>query len=198
MIVGITGGIGSGKTICAEIFEELEIPVYYSDQRAKELMVTDLNLITSIKLLFGEESYTEDGRLNRKYIAGLIFNDESMLKEMNKLVHPAVRADFLNWGRQQLKSAPYIMQESALLYETGSYRLFDKVIVVDAPIDIRIRRVMERDSVTEEQVLARMSKQLPSEEKREKADYIIENDGRHSIIRQIIEIHMDLLSNKNS
>ena len=171
MIVGITGGIGAGKSICTYIFEELGIPAYSSDQRAKSLMITDQAIIDGITQLFGEESYLEDGTLNRSHLSNLIFKDSALLKSMNEIVHPAVRKDFMDWAMDNLQRAPYVIQESALLFETGSYKIFSKTILVDAPVELRISRVMARDLSTREQVMDRMSKQLPSAEKRKLADY---------------------------
>lgn len=201
MIIGLTGGIGSGKTLCAKIFEELGVPVYYSDERAKRIMIENEKVIQAISQLLGQDAYQTNGLLNREYIASKIFSDEALLSQMNGIVHPAVRDDFMAWGAQQLKSNSYIMQESALMYETGSYRLFDKIILVDAPVEIRISRVMKRDSTTRENVLSRMSKQLPSKDKRQKADFIIENDGQQPIIPQVINLHhviVELLSSRAS
>lgn len=195
MIIGITGGIGSGKTYCARIFEEIGIPVYYSDDRAKQLMITSESVINAIKELLGDQAYAADGSLDRAYIASQIFSDKEKLSRMNAIVHPAVRDDFMQWGAEQLKTHAYILQESALMYETGSYKLFSKVIVVDAPIDVRIKRVISRDNTSAADVQARIDKQLPSAEKREKADYIIENDGIQPIIPQVIAIHRELLNN---
>ena len=190
--IGLTGGIGSGKTTCAHIFEALGIPVYYSDARAKAIMNTDNDLITLLKEAFGEESYLSDGSLNRGYLSRLIFQDNSNIAKINAIVHPAVRNDFIKWCSENAQYQ-YVLQESALLFETGSYKSFDKNILVDASEEIRIDRVVKRDTISADQVRERMSKQLPSSEKRKLADYLIENDGNHGLIKQVIEIHLSIL-----
>jgi len=193
MIVGITGGIASGKTYCAGIFESLGVPVYYSDYRAKQIMIENTDVIQDITTLFGAESYLSDGSLNRKHLSSQIFNNKKLLQKMNAIVHPAVRNDFIAWGLSQLKENLYVIQESALSIETGSYKLMDKLIVVDAPKQERIRRVIDRDGATKDEVIKRMNNQLPSAEKRKVADYIIDNYEDPKIISKVLAIHFDLL-----
>lgn len=190
--IGITGGIGSGKTTCCRIFETLGIPAYYADSRAKKLMTSDKILKTQIKELLGKEAYFRNGRLNRKYIGSQIFHNKALLKKMNQLVHPAVGRDVINWAGQQ--DAPYIMYEAALLVENGSYKNFTKLVVVSCPEKERIRRVMERDDVDAKDVKARMKNQLPEKKKLAVADYVIVNDGVEMIIPQIIKIHGEILA----
>ncbi len=160
-------------------------PVYSSDQRAKELMHEDQALISSLKKLFGEEAYLNSD-LNRSYIAAQIFQDDSKRIAMNNLVHPAVRADFKNWVEQQ--KSPLIFQESALLFETGNYRSFDTIILVSAPKEVRMKRVKERDQLTDEQVQSRFNAQMPEEEKMKLTDTIIHNDGNQLLVPQILEL----------
>lgn len=191
--VGLTGGIGSGKTFCADIFREIGIPVYESDSEAKKLMISDSSIQNGLINLFGKEVYHEDGSLNRKLLGSKIFQDESLRESVNQIVHPAVRNDFSKWAEEQTK-APYVIQESALLYEIGAEKFFDAMIVVDAPIDIRIERVMARDQITREEVLHRIKSQMPASEKKVKADYIIVNDHDTPLIRQIIEAHLAISS----
>ncbi len=191
--IGITGGIGSGKTTVCKIFETLGIPIYYADDRAKFLMVTDAKLIEDIKNVFGDDAYLEDGSLNRSHIAKLAFNDRSLLNQLNGLVHPAVRKDTQNWANQQV-GHPYILKEAALHFETGGYKLMDKMITVFAPKEMRIQRVLQRDSVTRQEVEARIDKQLPDEKKMELADFIIYNDGSKSLIQQVLEVHRQLIT----
>lgn len=193
MIVGITGGIASGKTYCARVFESLGVPVYYSDYRAKQIMIDNKDVIKAVKAIFGDESYYGDGTLNRKHLSSQIFSNKDLLKKMNSIVHPAVRNDFFEWGQVQLQENPYIIQESALTVETGSYKMMDKLIVVDAPEQERIRRVMHRDDATQEEVIKRMGNQLPSAAKRKVADYIIDNHEDPKIIARVLSIHFDLL-----
>ncbi|MDF3028563.1 MAG: Dephospho-CoA kinase [Fluviicola sp.] len=183
--IGITGGIGSGKSIVSRILQLMGYPVYSSDQRAKEIMQEDQPLIADLKKLFGEEAY-QDSNLNRPYIAAQIFRDDSKRTAMNELVHPAVRADFQNWVKQQ--KSPVVFQESALLFETGSYKLFDGVILVSAPEEVRMKRVKERDQLSDQQVQARFNAQMPEEEKMKLTDLVIQNDGNHLLVPQILNL----------
>lgn len=190
--VGITGGIGSGKTTVCRIFEVLGIPVYYADDRAKTLMVEDPDLRDGIRQLFGQEAYRHDGTLNRTYIAQRAFSDQTLLTKLNELVHPAVWRDGEAWQKAHTY-APYTLKEAALLFESGGHQLLDCIIVVAAPDAMRIKRVMKRDGVSQDEVKARMNKQLPQSEKIERADYLIQNDGSHSLIQQVLTIHRALL-----
>jgi len=160
-------------------------PVYSSDQRAKDLMAEDQSLITGLKNLFGEAAYT-NSILNRPYIATQIFQDDAKRIAMNNLVHPAVRADFQNWIKYQ--NSPILFQESALLFETGNYQSFDAVVLVTAPEEVRMQRIKERDSLTDEQVQARFDAQLSEEEKMKLTNYIIYNDGNHLLVPQILDL----------
>lgn len=189
--IGITGGIGSGKTTVCQIFASLGIPVYYADDRAKWLMGNDPQLIATLKDAFGEKTYTEQGTLDRAYLAELVFNNQEQLDILNSIVHPAVREDGIRWDEQH-QDTPYTLREAALLYESGIYQLLDQIITVTAPEALRIQRVMERDGLREEQVKARMDKQWPEEKKVALADFVIHNDGQHSLIRQVFQIHQQL------
>lgn len=196
--VGITGGIGSGKSTVCKYFEQLGIPVYYADDRAKWLMKNNLKVVEALKANFGEEVYTEAGELNRTYLANIIFNDQSKLEIVNSIVHPAVFEDGAQWQEEQAKKGvPYSMKEAALLFESGSYKSLDKIIVVTAPTDVRIQRVMKRDNTTEEAVRARMAKQLPEEEKLKKADFVIQNIDIQDLSQQIRRIHYQLTTKTN-
>ncbi|MCS4433970.1 dephospho-CoA kinase [Aquiflexum gelatinilyticum] len=193
ILVGITGGIGSGKSTVARIFSILGIPVYYADDRAKWLMANDEALKEQIKDNFGQESYSEAGVLNRAFLASQVFSDEEKVKIINGLVHPAVKADFENWANAQ--TAPYVLKEAALLFETGSYKDLDKVINVSSPIRIRISRVLMRDPHrNEKQVNDIIDKQLPDEEKNKLADFVIKNTDNKLLIPQVMEIHHQLLN----
>ncbi|MGK0387606.1 MAG: dephospho-CoA kinase [Maribacter sp.] len=192
MKVGITGGIGSGKTTVCRIFELLGIPVYYADDRAKWLMKHDPKLIEGIQSLLGTSAYFDDGELNRPYMASIIFNDKAKLEQMNTMVHPAVWMDGEKWN-QEHKAAPYTLKEAALLYETGGYQLMDQMITIFANKKVRLKRVMSRDNATRQEVFARMDKQMPNLEKARRADFVIKNDGKHLIIRQVLEVHQKLL-----
>ncbi len=193
--VGITGGIGSGKSTVCRIFEVLGIPVYYADDRAKWLMTNHQDLIKDIKQLLGEESYLENGALNRQYIANIIFNDKSKLEKMNALVHPRVWMDGNEWNKAQ-KNVPYTLKEAALLFETGGYQLLDKMICVHTPKEIRLARVMKRDHSNEEDVRARMDKQMDDGKKIELSDFVIHNYGNQSLIQQVLDIHRQLTLHK--
>lgn len=189
--VGITGGIGVGKTTVCRIFETLGIPVYYADDRAKRIMTGNKSVKAKIIQTFGNQAYYRNGRLNRKFIGGRIFEDKKLLKQMNSIVHPAVFADAHSWVQSQ-KNVPYVLQEAALLVESGRFRLFDKLIVVTAPEALKIQRVRKRDRKTIAQIKAIVAKQIPDEEKVEVADFLIRNDGQHSLIHQVIQIHKTL------
>lgn len=190
--IGITGGIGSGKTTVCKIFESLNIPVYYADDRAKALMTENPALVDSIKNLLGDEAYLEDGALNRKHVANVVFNDAQKLQQLNSLVHPAVAKDGINWNNAQ-QSVPYTLKEAALLIESGSYKALDFLITVWAPKETRIQRVLQRDQATRQEVEARINKQLPEIEKLKTADFVIINDGKKSLVQQVANLHRYLI-----
>ena len=192
MKIGITGNIGSGKSTVCKIFETMNIPIYYADLEAKRLMVEDANVREKIKLLFGLKAYTEDGTLNKEYISSIVFNNPQMLTRLNYIVHPAVRNDSARWAKMH-KKALYTLKEAALLYESESHIDLDKIIVVSAPLETRIERVMKRDAVDRASVIARDNKQMSEAEKIERADYLIINDGKHSLVHQVQKIHKQLL-----
>lgn len=192
--IGITGGIGSGKTTICRVFETLGIPVFYADTVAKQIMVSDDILVKGLKEAFGTESYTTEGVLNNKHIAGIVFNNAQQLAKLNELVHPAVFRAFDNWVKQVPSSVPYILKEAALLFESGSYKMCDRNILVIAPEETRLQRVMLRDGITAEQVKARMDKQLPDEEKIKLADHIIYNNETESLIIQVTRLHQLFLN----
>ena len=192
--VGITGGIGSGKTTVCKVFEVLGIPVFYADTEAKNMMVEDELLIEAIKLTFGEESYFEDRKLNNKHIAGIVFNNEAELAKLNALVHPAVFRAFDRWEANVNPKASYTLKEAALLFESGSYRMCDTTILVTAATDVKINRVMQRDNSTAEQVKARMDKQMSDAEKAKMANHFIMNDETNSIIEQVLALHKEFLN----
>lgn len=191
--VGITGGIGSGKTTVCMVFEVLGIPVFYADTVAKEIMVTDQLLVAGVKSAFGEESYALEGKLNNKHLAGIVFNNEAELAKLNALVHPAVFRAFEEWVKQIDQKVPYILKEAALLFESGSYKMCDTSILVTAPLSMKLERVMHRDQVSAEQVKARMDKQWSDEDKAKKADHFMMNDEKNSIIEQVLTLHKQFL-----
>lgn len=190
--IGITGGIGSGKTTVCRIFAEMDIPVYYADDRAKELMVNNLEVVTKLKALFGKNAYLNDGSLNRQHISNIVFSNKEMLEKLNAIVHPAVHEDGIAWQKAQ-KNVPYTLKEAALLFEAGSYKALDKMITVFAPKEIRLERVVARDQTTRAAVEARMDKQMDDLKKMHLADYVIFNDGKHPLIPQIHRLHRRLM-----
>jgi len=192
LTIGITGNIGSGKTTVSRLFELLGIPVFYADEEAKKVMTTDIQLIAGITQTFGTEAYFADGRLNRKYIAGIVFNQESELQKLNTLVHPAVFRAFDAWVLKQ-EQAPYVLKEAAVLFESGSYKDCDYTIIVTAPTSMRIARVMQRDGITEAEAQSRNNKQMPEEHKQALASFVLCNDNSRLLIPQILALHEELL-----
>lgn len=185
--IGITGGIGSGKTTVAKLFEQLGVPVYYADSETRLLQNTDAALRAEISAAFGTEAYLPDGTLNRAYIAGIVFSNKEALRTINAIVHPAVARHFEQWCNQH-NSSSYILKEAAILFESGSDKGLDGVIVVTAAEEIRIQRVMQRDQISEAEVRKRMANQWPESEKLKRAKWIIRNDGT-PLEPQIEELH---------
>ncbi|WP_179413595.1 dephospho-CoA kinase [Mucilaginibacter sp. E4BP6] len=190
--IGITGNIGSGKTTVSKIFEVLGIPVFYADDEAKKVMVDDDILVNELKQTFGSESYFEDGTLNRKHIAGIVFNNEAELKKLNAIVHPAVFRAFDNWV-PRFKNAPYVLKEAALLFESSSYKMCDKSIMVTSPLELRIERVILRDGLSRDEILNREARQFSEEKKLQLADYAIKNDNTELVIPQVLALHKQFL-----
>ncbi|GAB3010429.1 dephospho-CoA kinase [uncultured Cyclobacterium sp.] len=196
LLVGISGGIGAGKTLISKIFSLLDLPVYNADERAKWLMIYHQTLKKNISKEFGEESYDKDGGLNRSYLANIIFSDPEKTSRINELVHPVVGEDFKRWADSQ--HTAYVLKEAALLFETGSYKSLDATIHVTASESIRIERVKSRDpqrSTT--QIRQIIQKQFTDKEKNKLADFLITNDESTLVIPQIIKIHEHLLSRAN-
>lgn len=192
--IGITGGIGSGKSLVCRIFACLGIPVYDADSHAKNLMTTDGILISNIKKEFGELSYNTDGSLNRKYLSSTVFNDTHKLEKLNSLVHPRVAHNYAEWLSEH-NHHPYVVKEAALLYEAGSYKLLDRIIVVTAPDELRIERVSKRDPHRSvEQIRAIIEQQMPQVEKMKRADFVVVNDETTLLIPQVLGLHAAFLS----
>lgn len=189
--IGLTGGIGSGKSTVAKVFEVLGIPVYYADDAAKRLMNADEELKEKIKLQFGESVYT-DGNLNKKLLSNIVFNDPEKLEILNSLVHPATLKDAALWMKQQ--SSSYAIKEAALIFESGAHEQLDYVIGVTAPAPLRILRTMQRDGITREEVIVRMDKQMDETIKMKLCDFIIKNDEQEMLMPQVLELHNKLLS----
>lgn len=189
--VGLTGGIGSGKSVVARIFENLGVPVYYADQAAKALYIKDPELKKAVIENFGEEAYV-NGELNRKYISSIIFSSPEKLELLNSIVHPATIRDAERWLSAQ--TTPYAVKEAALIFESGSHRDLDLVIGVFAPAYLRIKRVMDRDSISEVEIRKRMDNQIEDRIKMKLCDFIIHNDEKQLLIPQVLEIHKKILS----
>jgi len=194
-LIGLTGGIGSGKTTVASIFNTLGIPVYDSDFRAKHLMNSEADIKEQIITLFGKEAYTPANELNRHYIASRVFSDQTQLEQLNAIVHPAVYKDLLAWSKEHNQvSSPYLIQESAILFEENLTRRLNAIILVVAPEELRIERTMSRDNVTRDEVLKRIKLQWPDEKKIPASDYVIYNDGERPLIDQARDIDLMIRS----
>ncbi len=187
--VGITGGIGAGKSIICKVFQSLGIPIYDADSNAKLLMTEDKDLVEAIKKNFGDEAYLSDKQLNRKFIAGKVFGNNKQLTLLNSLVHPAVGLHYKKWVESHT-GKPYVIKEAALLFESDSYKMLDKIITVEAPTNIRMNRVLFRDAHrTAKDVQAIIDNQLTDIERNKKADFVITNDDKTTVIPQVIKLH---------
>jgi dephospho-CoA kinase len=189
--VGLTGGIGSGKSTVAKIFESLGIPVYYADDAAKLIMNTDEELKASLIKTFGDEVY-KDGRLDRPWLASIVFADKEKLAILNSLTHPATIRDADRWMEKQ--TSAYTLKEAALLFESRANEHLDHIIGVYAPRELRIKRVMSRDNITEDEVLKRLNRQMNEEEKMKRCDSIITNDEKQPVIQQVLTLHQKFLA----
>jgi len=192
--IGLTGGIGSGKTTVAQIFEVLAIPVYYADQAARDLMNNNADLKERIISAFGYQSYKE-GKLDRAYIGNLVFGDDQKLDLLNSIVHPATIKDAEEWMGKQ--TTPYAIKEAAIIFETGLEKYFDFIIGVSAPQPLRIQRVIDRDHSTAENILQRIQQQMDESEKISRCDFVIHNDGTDTLLPQVLAIHKTLLAKAN-
>lgn len=190
MTVGLTGGIGTGKSTVGKLFQVLGVPVYNSDDRAKEMYFLP-EVKEKVIALLGNEAYQADGSLNRAYVSQKIFSDSSLLSKINGIIHPAVEKDFAAF-KEEHKSHRYIIKETALLFETGLYKKVDKIILVMAPLEERLKRVMQRDKSSREDVLKRISHQMPDEEKQPISDFVIDNNETEGLIPQVLAIHQKL------
>jgi dephospho-CoA kinase len=193
LLVAITGGIGSGKTTVAKIFEKLGVPIYIADVHAKKVMSDDQELVNSIKNHFGSQSYN-NGELNRAYLSKTVFENKSKLEQLNSIVHPAVRKDFKEWVKTQ--KHPYIIYESALIFEQNQQDNFDEIILVTAPEELRIKRVKERSNLSENDIKKRIHKQMPDNLKKESVKYIIENVKKDDLKDVVYRINNKII-NKN-
>ncbi len=191
MKIGVTGGIGSGKTVVCNIFEHLGVPVYVADRRARELMESSEEIRSRLTELLGYSIYKE-GHLDRPRLARAIFSDEGIRSRVNAIVHPVVFRDFETWA-SSYHDKPYVIQEAAILFESGADAFLDGVINVYAPVEVRIARVMQRDSITREAVRARMRSQMSERERQQRAGHTIVNDGRRMVVPQVVRIHERLV-----
>lgn len=191
MIVGLTGGIGSGKSTVAQMFSELGVPVYNADKEAKKLMASSKKIKSEIIRLLGERAF-QNNRLDTEFIAGKVFTDKEALKKLNNIVHPAVREHFQNWAKRQ--RSPYVIQENAIIFENSSQDNYDRVVLVIAPLELRMDRVLKRDATTEEKVAERIKNQLKDDEKEKLADFVIENLEIEMTRSKVFEIHGQLLN----
>jgi dephospho-CoA kinase len=192
IIVGLTGGIGSGKTYIAQKFQTLGIPIYNSDTRARELMMLDNELIENLKNLFGPGVYSNQ-KLNKAFIAEQIFKDQQLLQKMNQLVHPKVQNDFELWCKQHT-AAPFVIKEAAILIESGAYKQCNYIIVILAPKTLRMERVMNRDNMSHEQFVNILNNQLSDKERLEFANFTIRNDGTEELDQKVYELYQQIVS----
>lgn len=189
--IGLTGGIGSGKSTVAKIFEVLGIPVYYADDAAKTLMNTDPALKEAIIKNFGAQAYSNH-QLNRSYLASIVFTNKEKLELLNSLTHPATIQAANEWIRRQ--TSPYIIKEAALLFESGADKQLDHVMGVSAPLALRVKRVMERDGLSKEAILQRINRQMNEEEKLKRCDFVIINDETQLVLPQALELHKKFIA----
>lgn len=188
--IGLTGGIGSGKSFIADIFQKLGVPVYNSDIRAKHISDNDSFVRRKIVSLLGQNAY-QNGILNRQYLGGMVFDNPDLLDSLNDIIHPAVEADFIKWCSDK-NEHDYVLKEAAILFETGSYKRLDSTVLVVAPEGTRIKRVQKRDNLDTNSIQKRIDKQWSDQDKEKMADYIINNDGKTLVLPQIIHIHTSI------
>lgn len=193
MVVGITGGIGSGKSIVCRLFGCLNIPVYDADSRAKWLTNHDPEIRKNVTALLGEDSYTASGEYNRPFVASQVFGNADLLAKLNNIIHPAVQQDTDSWIKKH-SHYPYLIKEAALMNKAGHHNNLDYVIVVDAPVDLRVKRVLVRDNRSEEEIRNIIARQVSDDERRQIADFIVHNDEDSALIPQILALHQNLLS----
>lgn len=189
--VGLTGGIGSGKTLIGEIFKRFGIPIFNADTEAKNILNSDIDVITKMKKHFGDDIYNENS-IDKKKLASIIFNDKNAIELVNSIVHPKVRDYFFNWADGQ-KESPYVIEEAAILFESNAYKELDVTINIHADELSRINRVIERDNTTIDAVKNRMKNQLTDDERIRLADYTIYNDGNQMVLPQVLDIHDKIL-----
>lgn len=190
-IIGITGGIGAGKSVVAKVFSVLGIPVFDADSAAKTIVVSNQKLKDSIIELLGNEAYINN-IYNRNFVAGKVFKDPVLLEKLNSLIHPAVRLYAAEWAIKQ-KNSPYLLYEAALMNAAGKGNIFDKIIVVNSPLPLRINRIKVRDNRTDKEISAIIDKQISDTERLKFADYVIENDESTGLIDQVLTVHQNIM-----
>jgi dephospho-CoA kinase len=194
-VIGLTGGIGSGKSTVAAMFAELGVPVYNSDEKAKGIMESTQEVKNGIIALFGQEAYKEN-KLNKTYLSGQVFQNKDLLHKLNSIVHPAVRDHFLSWMKKQ--HTPYVIQEAAIIFENGKEAFYDAIILVIAPQNTRLKRVMKRDKTSKDQIMMRIDNQWSDERKIPLSDFVIDNRDRSKTLKKVQEIHRALLVNSEA
>ena len=194
--IGITGGIGSGKSLVCEVLEKLGVSVFYADFEAKKITKFHPEAISGLKKICGDEIY-QNGVLDKKRLASIIFSDKTILKQVNDLIHPLVTAEFLKLSEER-SSQPYVIEEAAIMFESGANELMDSIVSVTAPEQLRIERVVKRDGTSVEQVKDRMKNQIEESERIDRSDYVINNDEIEMLLPQIIKIHEDIVKRANS
>jgi dephospho-CoA kinase len=192
--IGITGGIGSGKSIVCKVFELLGVPIFYADNEAKKIY-DDEKVKTLLINKYGFEIYLPDGKLNKEKLSKIIFSNQDELKYINSLIHPLVAKAYSEWCEKH-KHFPYTLKEAAILFESGAYKELDMVITVSAPVELRINRVMKRDNLTRIQILERIKHQWEEEKRIKYANFVIYNDDEHLVIPQILDLHKKLMDFK--
>jgi dephospho-CoA kinase len=195
MKLGITGGIGSGKTSVCRVFNVLGIPVFSADPEASKVMSADKKIIKGINEIAGRNIYP-GGNLDRMALASLIFNDQESLRKVNELVHPVVFDNFIRWAEEQ--TTPYVIMEAAILFESGGHKLVDRIATIIAPVEERISRVTFRNKLSRDQVMERIKNQMTDEERIKRSDYVINNSENEMIIPVILQIHEDLITHLNA
>lgn len=189
--IGLTGGIGSGKTTVSRVLELLDVPVYSADERGRWISDHDPAVIRQTKTVFGDQAYAADGTMNREYIAEKVFSDRELLQRLNGIVHPAIRRDYRLWLESH-PEAPYTVMESAILFESGFDREVDRVVVVTAPEEVRLARTMHRDGADEKAVRARIAAQMDESQRVQKADFVLNANETELLIPQIMELHQKI------
>ena len=190
--LGITGGIGSGKTTVCRLFELLGIPVYYADEESKKLLDADKQVKEQVVKVFGDSILNDAGIIDRKKLAEIVFNNKEQLEKLNTILHPAVGLHFENWQKKQ--TSPYILKEAAILFESGAFKQVDKVLTIITPLELKIQRTIKRDGISREEVINRMQHQMNDEEKVKRSDFVIKNDEQELLIPQVLDLHNQLVN----